>query len=47
MYEFFDMQNNHLTFDIQRDAQINENAPALYQDFQRWGTPAGMLQVMQ
>ena len=47
LYEFFDMQNNHLTFDIQRDALINENAPALYRDFQRWGTPAGMLQVMQ
>jgi len=47
MYEFYDMQNNHLTFDIQHDAMINENAPALYQDFNRWGTPAGMLQVMQ
>jgi hypothetical protein len=47
MYEFYDMQNDHITFDIQSDALINENAPALYQDFNRWGTPAGMLQVMQ
>ncbi len=47
MYEFYDMQNHHITFDIQDHALINENAPALYQDFQRWGTPAGMLQVMQ
>ncbi len=47
MYEFYDMQNHHLTFDIQDHALINENAPAEYQDFNRWGTPAGMLQVMQ
>ena len=36
-----------MTFDIQTDALINENVPAQYQDFNRWGTPAGMLQVMQ
>jgi hypothetical protein len=47
MYEFYDMQNHHLTFDIQDHALINENAPAEYQDFNRWGTPGGMLQVMQ
>ncbi len=47
MYEFYDIQNDHITFDIQTDALINENVPALYQDFNRWGTPAGMLQVMQ
>jgi Protein of unknown function (DUF1329) len=47
MYEFYDIQNHHITFDIQDHALINENAPAQYQDFQRWGTPAGMLQVMQ
>jgi hypothetical protein len=47
MYEFYDMQNHHLTFDIQDHALINANAPPEYQDFQRWGTPAGMLQVMQ
>jgi hypothetical protein len=47
MYNFWDMQNHHLSFDIQLNALINENVPPLYQDFQRWGTPAGMLQVMQ
>ena len=47
MYTFFDQQNEHITFDIQTDALINENVPANYQDFNRWGTPAGMLQVMQ
>ena len=47
MYTFWDQQNEHMTFDIQTDAQINENVPAQYQDFNRWGTPAGMLQVMQ
>jgi len=47
MYTFFDIQNHHITFDIQFGALINENCPAIYQDFNRWGTPAGMLQVMQ
>ena len=47
MYEYYDLQNEHITFDIQTDALINDNVPAIYQDFQRWGTPAGMLQVMQ
>jgi len=47
MYIFWDIQGLHLSFDIQTDALINENVPAQYQDFQRWGTPAGMLQVMQ
>ena len=47
MYTFFDLQNHHISFDIQLNALINENVPPLYQDFQRWGTPAGMLQVMQ
>ena len=47
LYEFYDQQNEHMTFDIQTDALINENVPAQYQDFNRWGTPAGMLQVMQ
>ncbi len=46
-YIFWDQQNEHMTLDIQTDAQINENVPAQYQDFNRWGTPAGMLQVMQ
>ena len=46
-YTFWDVQNMHLTFDIQIGAQINENAPKSYDDFVRWATPAGMVQVMQ
>jgi hypothetical protein len=46
-YTFWDVQNMHLTFDIQTAAQINESAPKSYDDFARWGTPAGMVQVMQ
>jgi hypothetical protein len=47
MYEFYDLQNSHLTFDIQSDAKIDTDVPADYHDFNRWGTPGGMLQVMQ
>jgi Protein of unknown function (DUF1329) len=47
MYIFWDIQGDHTSFDIQTDALINSNVPAEYQDFTRWGTPAGMLQVMQ
>jgi hypothetical protein len=46
-YTYWDLQNSHITFDIQSGAQINENAPKTYDDFARWGTPAGMQQVMQ
>ncbi len=45
-YIFWDVQNNHLTFDIQSGGQINGNAGA-YDDYNRWGTPGGMDQVMQ
>jgi hypothetical protein len=47
VYTFWDVQNNHLTLDIQSGAQINENAWKSYEDFVRWGTPAGMVQVQQ
>jgi hypothetical protein len=47
MYTFWDIQGDHITFDIQSDALINSKVPAEYSDFTRWGTPAGMLQVMQ
>jgi hypothetical protein len=47
LYTFWDIQGDHITFDIQTDALINSNVPAEYSDFTRWGTPAGMLQVMQ
>jgi hypothetical protein len=46
-YTFWDLQNGHITFDIQGGGQINEDAPRTYDDFAHWGTPAGMLQVMQ
>lgn len=46
-YTFWDVQNNHLTLDIQSGGQINSDAPKSFDDFSRWGTPAGMQQVMQ
>ncbi len=46
-YTFWDLQNSHITFDIQNEGKINENAPREYDDFNRWGTPGGMQQVMQ
>jgi Protein of unknown function (DUF1329) len=45
-YTFWDVQNNHLTLDIQNDGKINEDAKN-FDDFVRWGTPAGMQQVME
>src|SRR5579875_336930 len=47
VYMYWDLQNAHITFDPQNGAQINEDAPRAYDDFARWGTPAGMQQVMQ
>ena len=47
IYTFWDVQNKHLTLDIQSDGQINSDAPKSFDDFNRWGTPAGMQQVMQ
>ena len=47
MYIFWDIQGQHLSFDIQTDALINDNVPAHFQDYQRWGTPSGMVEVMQ
>jgi hypothetical protein len=45
-YTFWDVQNNHLTLDIQSKGLINQDAKD-YDDFVRWGTPAGMQQVMR
>jgi Protein of unknown function (DUF1329) len=45
-YTFWDVQNNHLTLDIQNDGLINQDAKT-YDDFSRWATPGGMDQVMQ
>ena len=47
IYTFWDVQNNHLTLDIQDGGLINSDAPKTFDDFTRWGTPAGMQQVMQ
>jgi Protein of unknown function (DUF1329) len=46
IYTFWDIQNNHLTLDIQSGGLINQNAAA-YDNYVRWGTPGGMDQVMQ
>jgi hypothetical protein len=45
-YTFWDVQNNHMTLDIQSDGKINQDAKS-FDDFARWGTAAGMQQVMQ
>ncbi len=47
VYMYWDLQNAHITFDPQYGGQINEDAPRIYDDFARWGTPGGMQQVMQ
>lgn len=47
IYTFWDVQNTHLTLDIQDHGLINSDAPKSFDDFSRWGTPAGMQQVMQ
>lgn len=46
MYRAAEVQNNHLTFDIQSGGQINQDA-GQFDNYQRWGTPSGMDQVMQ
>jgi Protein of unknown function (DUF1329) len=43
-YMFWDVQNAHLTFDIQSGGQINARE---FDNYERWGTPGGMDQVMQ
>jgi hypothetical protein len=45
-YMFWDLQNEHLTFDIQNGGQIDQNA-GMFDNYERWGTPGGMDQVMQ
>jgi hypothetical protein len=45
-YIFWDVQNSHLTFDIQSGGLINQNAAA-FDDYNRWGSPGGMDEVMQ
>jgi hypothetical protein len=45
-YTFWDVQNNHMTLDLQSDGKINQDAKS-FDDFDRWGTAAGMQQVMQ
>jgi hypothetical protein len=42
-YMFWDVQNAHLTFDIQSGGQINARE---FDNYERWGTPGGMDQVM-
>jgi len=43
----WDIQNNHITLAIMYNTKINSEVPHQYWDSYRWGTPAGMSQVMQ
>jgi Protein of unknown function (DUF1329) len=43
----WDIQNVHITFAIMYGTKINTEVPHQYWDSYRWGTPAGMSQVMQ
>jgi hypothetical protein len=43
----WDIQNNHITFAIMYNSKINSEVEHQYWDSYRWGTPAGMSQVMQ
>ncbi len=45
--ELWDIQNNHITLAIMYNTKINAEVPHQYWDSYRWGTPAGMSQVMQ
>src|SRR5580704_3925289 len=43
----WDIQNNHITFAVMYNSKIDNEMPDQYKDSSRWGTPAGMSQVMQ
>jgi Protein of unknown function (DUF1329) len=43
----WDIQNNHITFAIMYNSKIDNEMPDQYKDSSRWGTPAGMSQVLQ
>jgi hypothetical protein len=43
----WDLQNSHITLAIMYNTKINAEMPKQYTDSYRWGTPAGMSQVMQ
>ncbi len=46
IYTFWDVQNDHLTLDIQSGGEINQNA-GRFDNYVRWGTPGGMDEIMQ
>ncbi len=46
IYTFWDIQNNHLTLDIQNGGEINQDA-GRFDNYTRWGTPSGMDEIMQ
>jgi hypothetical protein len=43
----WDIQNDHLTFAIMYNTQIDSQMSPQYRDSYRWGTPGGMSEVMQ
>jgi hypothetical protein len=43
----WDLQNQHITFAIMYGTKINTEVAKQYWDSYRWGTPGGMLEVMQ
>jgi hypothetical protein len=43
----WDIQNNHITISVMYNSKIDNEMPDQYKDSSRWGTPAGMSQVMQ
>jgi Protein of unknown function (DUF1329) len=46
-FSMYDFQNSHASHTTQHEGAINNDVPKQYWDFNRYATPAGMLQVMQ
>jgi hypothetical protein len=46
-FPIWDFQNQHLSGIAGFGSVFNTDAPAKFRDFQRYGTPSGLLQVMQ
>jgi hypothetical protein len=46
-FSMYDFQNGHASHALQFEARIDNGVPQQYDDFNRYGTPGGMLLVMQ
>lgn len=46
-FTMYDFQNGHASHALQFEAKIDKEVAKQYEDFNRYGTPGGMLQVMQ